>query len=406
MAIIHPKVRGFICTTTHPKGCELNVRDQIEATRKLGVREDGPKKVLVIGASSGYGLAARITAAFGFKADTLGVFFEKPGTETKAGTAGWYNAAAFDKFAKAEGLYSKSINGDAFSDEARAKVIELIKNEMGGKVDLVIYSLASPVRKLPQTGEVIRSALKPIGQPYKSTAIDTNKDTIIEASIEPATEQEIADTVTVMGGQDWQLWIEALAGADVLAEGARTVAFSYIGTDITWPIYWHGALGRAKVDLDQTAQRLDARLKKTGGTANVAVLKSVVTQASSAIPVMPLYISIVFKVMKELGLHEGTTEQLDRLYRERMYRADGAPAETDDENRLRLDDWELKPEVQEKAKALWPQVTSENLFQLTDYANYKHEFLKLFGFERSDVDYDADVNPDVQFDCIELSPES
>ena len=404
--IIHPKVRGFICTTTHPLGCELNVRDQIVATRAQGVRKDGPKKVLVIGASSGYGLAARISAAFGFGADTLGVFFEKPGNEKKAGTAGWYNSAAFDKFAKAEGLYSRSINGDAFSDEARAKVIELIKNEMGGQVDLVVYSLASPVRKLPSTGEVKRSALKPIGAPYTSTAIDTNKDAIVQATIEPATEQEIADTVTVMGGQDWELWVDALDKAGVLADGARTVAFSYIGTDITWPIYWHGALGRAKVDLDETAQRLDARLQKTGGTANVAVLKSVVTQASSAIPVMPLYISIVFKVMKELGLHEGTIEQLDRLYRDRMYRADGQPAATDDENRLRLDDWELKPEVQTRAKALWPQVTTENLFQLTDYANYKHEFLKLFGFERDDVDYDADVNADVQFDCIELSPES
>ncbi|KRA45133.1 enoyl-ACP reductase FabV [Pseudoxanthomonas sp. Root630] len=403
--IIHPKVRGFICTTTHPLGCALNVRDQIAATRAQGVRSDGPKKVLVIGASSGYGLAARISAAFGFGADTLGVFFEKPGNEKKAGTAGWYNSAAFDKAAKDAGLYSRSINGDAFSDEARAKVIELIKTEMGGQVDLVIYSLASPVRKLPGTGEVKRSALKPIGAPYTSTAIDTNKDAIVQATIEPATEQEIADTVTVMGGQDWELWIDALDKAGALADGARTVAFSYIGTDITWPIYWHGALGRAKVDLDETAQRLDARLQKTGGTANVAVLKSVVTQASSAIPVMPLYISIVFKVMKELGLHEGTIEQLDRLFRDRMYRTDGAPAATDDENRLRLDDWELKSEVQAQAKALWPQVTSENLFLLTDYANYKHEFLKLFGFERDDVDYDADVNPDVQFDCIELSPE-
>lgn len=403
--IIHPKVRGFICTTTHPLGCELNVRDQIAATRAQGVRADGPKKVLVIGASSGYGLAARISAAFGFGADTLGVFFEKPGSEKKAGTAGWYNAAAFDKFAKEAGLYSRSINGDAFSDEARAQVIELLKNEMGGQVDLVIYSLASPVRKLPSTGELKRSALKPIGAAYTSTAIDTNKDAIIQATIEPATEQEIEDTITVMGGQDWELWIDALAKAGVLADGARTVAFSYIGTDITWPIYWHGALGRAKVDLDQTAHRLDKRLEATGGSANVAVLKSVVTQASSAIPVMPLYISIVFKVMKELGLHEGTIEQLDRLFRDRMYRADGQPAQTDDENRLRLDDWELRPEVQAKAKALWPQITSENLFALTDYANYKHEFLKLFGFERDDVDYDADVDPDVKFDCIELSPE-
>ncbi|KJK18327.1 enoyl-ACP reductase FabV [Pseudomonas sp. 2(2015)] len=404
MAIIHPKVRGFICTTTHPTGCELNVRDQIEATRKLGVREDGPKKVLVIGASSGYGLAARITAAFGFKADTLGVFFEKPGTETKAGTAGWYNAAAFDKFAKAEGLYSKSINGDAFSDEARAKVIELIKNEMGGQVDLVIYSLASPVRKLPasageRAGELVRSALKPIGQPYKSTAIDTNKDTIIEASIEPATEQEIADTVTVMGGQDWELWIDALNAAGVLAPQARTVAFSYIGTEITWPIYWHGALGKAKQDLDETALRLS---KKVGGSANVAVLKSVVTQASSAIPVMPLYLSMVFKIMQEKGVHEGTQDQLDRMFRDRMYRADGAPAQLDEKGRLRLDDWELRDDVQDACKALWPQVTTENLFEMTDYAGYKKQFLNLFGFERQDVDYDADVATDVRFDCVEL----
>ncbi|MEG1041090.1 MAG: trans-2-enoyl-CoA reductase family protein [Pseudomonas sp.] len=399
MAIIHPKVRGFICTTTHPTGCELNVRDQIEATRKLGVRKDGPKKVLVIGASSGYGLAARITAAFGFGADTLGVFFEKPGTETKAGTAGWYNSAAFDKFAKAEGLYSKSINGDAFSDEARAKVIELIKNEMGGQVDLVVYSLASPVRKLPQTGELVRSALKPIGQPYKSTAIDTNKDTIIEAAIEPATEQEIADTVTVMGGQDWQLWIDALNQAGVLAPQARTVAFSYIGTEITWPIYWHGALGKAKQDLDETAKRLN---QKVGGGANVAVLKSVVTQASSAIPVMPLYLSMVFKIMKEKNVHEGTQDQLDRMFRDRLYREDGAPAALDDQGRLRLDDWELRDDVQDACKALWPQVTTENLFELTDYAGYKKQFLNLFGFERADVDYDADVATDVKFDCIEL----
>ena len=400
--IIKPKVRGFICTTTHPLGCELNVRDQIAATVARGVRADGPKKVLVIGASSGYGLAARITAAFGFGADTLGVFFEKPGTETKPGTAGWYNSAAFDKFAKAQGLYSKSINGDAFSDEARARVIELIQNEMGGQVDLIVYSLASPVRKLPGTGQVVRSALKSIGAPYTSSAIDTNKDTIIQATVEPATEQEIEDTVTVMGGQDWELWIDALESAGVLAPHARTVAFSYIGTEITWPIYWHGALGRAKVDLDQTALRVDARLGRRGGGANVAVLKSVVTQASAAIPVLPLYIAIAFKVMKEKGLHEGPIDQLDRLFRERLYREDGQPAQTDEEGRLRLDDWELRDDVQDECKALWPQVTTENLFQLSDYAGYKHEFLKLFGFERDDVDYDAEVDPDVKFDCIEL----
>ncbi|KAF1020582.1 MAG: Enoyl-[acyl-carrier-protein] reductase [NADH] [Paracidovorax wautersii] len=401
--IIHPKVRGFICTTTHPVGCERNVFEQIEATRARGVRNDGPKKVLVIGASSGYGLAARVTAAFGFGADTLGVFFEKPSSETKPGTAGWYNAAAFDKFAKADGLYSKSINGDAFSDEARAKVIELIKNEMGGQVDLVIYSLASPVRKLPATGELKRSALKPIGQTYTATAIDTNKDSIIEASVPPATEEEIADTVTVMGGQDWQLWIDALGAAGVLAPAARTVAFSYIGTEITWPIYWHGALGRAKADLDATARRLDASLQASvQGGAAVAVLKSVVTQASAAIPVMPLYIAMVYKIMKEKKLHEGTQDQLDRLFRDRLYRTDGQAPQTDAEHRLRLDDWELRDDVQNACQALWPQVTTENLFALTDYAGYKHDFLKLFGFGRSDVDYDADVNPDVRFDCVEL----
>ena len=400
--IIHPKVRGFICTTTHPTGCDHNVRDQIEATRARGVRDDGPKKVLVIGASSGYGLAARISAAFGFGADTLGVFFEKPGTEKKSGTAGWYNSAAFDRYAKQAGLYSRSINGDAFSDAARAQVIELIRNEMGGQVDLVVYSLASPVRKLPTTGEVKRSALKPIGEAYTSTAIDTNRDQIIEASIEPATEQEIADTVTVMGGQDWALWIDALRDAGVLADGAKTVAFSYIGTEITWPIYWHGALGRAKADLDATARRIDAQLTETGGSANVAVLKSVVTQASAAIPVLPLYIAIAFKVMKEKGLHEGTLDQLDRLFRERMYRPDGAPPEVDDEARLRLDDWELRDDVQAQCQALWPQITTENLSELTDYAGYKHEFLKLFGFEREDVDYDAEVDPVADFDVIEL----
>ncbi|WP_106477709.1 enoyl-ACP reductase FabV [Phytohalomonas tamaricis] len=398
--VIHPKVRGFICTTTHPVGCEKNVLEQIEATRANGVREDGPKKVLVIGASSGYGLAARVTAAFGYGADTLGVFFEKPSSEKKTGTAGWYNSAAFDKFAKAEGLYSKSINGDAFSHEARAKAIELIKQDMGGQIDLVVYSLASPVRKLPDSGEVVRSALKPIGETYRATAIDTNKDQIIEAEVEPATQEEIDNTITVMGGEDWELWIDALDQAGVLADGAKSVAFSYIGTEITWPIYWHGALGKAKEDLDRAAHEIDQRLKAKGGSANVAVLKSVVTQASAAIPVMPLYIAMVYRIMKEQGLHEGTIDQLNRLYRDRLY--SGQPPETDDAGRLRLDDWELRDDVQQACKDLWPQVTTENLFEITDYAGYKHEFLKLFGFERSDVDYDADVNPDVKFDVVEL----
>ncbi|SEL51480.1 enoyl-ACP reductase FabV [Halomonas daqiaonensis] len=397
--IIKPKVRGFICTTTHPVGCEKNVLEQIEATRARSLdKTHGPKKVLVIGASSGYGLAARITAAFGYGADTLGVFFEKPGTEKKPGTAGWYNSAAFDRFAKAEGLYSKSINGDAFSHEARDKAIELIQQDMG-QIDLVVYSLASPVRKLPDSGEVKRSVLKPIGETYRATAIDTNKDAIIEAEVEPATEQEIEDTKAVMGGEDWELWIEALDRAGVLAPGARSVAFSYIGTEITWPIYWHGALGKAKEDLDRAAGEIDDRLAERHGGANVAVLKSVVTQASAAIPVMPLYIAMVYKVMKEKGLHEGTIDQLNRLFGERLY---GGNFETDEAGRLRLDDWELRDDVQQACKELWPRVTTENLFEITDYAGYKHEFLKLFGFERDDVDYDADVNPVADFDVVNL----
>jgi len=402
--IIKPKVRGFICVTAHPVGCELNVAEQI-ATTRAAIHDDGkgPKRVLVIGASTGYGLASRITAAFGYGAATLGVFFEKPSSEDKPGTAGWYNSAAFDKLAKQAGLYSKSINGDAFANETRARAIEIIKNDMdgmGGPIDLVVYSLASPVRKLPDTGEVVRSALKTIGQPFTNTSVDTNKDTVIEATIEPATEQEIKDTVTVMGGEDWALWIDALSAAGVLAKDARTIAYSYIGTEITWPMYWHGTLGQAKQHLDNTAKALRGR--HGGLDARVGVMKSVVTQASAAIPVIPLYVSIAFRIMKEKGIHEGCIEQINRLFHDRLYRADGANAPTDDEGRLRLDDWELRDDVQDACKALWPTVTTENLRQITDYAGYKHEFLKLFGFDRSDVDYDAEVATDRRFDCVEM----
>ncbi|MCU7997312.1 enoyl-ACP reductase FabV [Shewanella sp. SM95] len=399
--IIKPKIRGFICTTTHPVGCEVNVQEQITLTKAKGKITNGPKKVLVVGSSSGYGLSSRIAAAFGSDAATIGVFFEKPGTEAKPGTAGWYNSAAFDKFAKAEGLYSKSINGDAFSHEAKQKVIELIKQDLG-EIDMVVYSLASPVRKLPDSGELIRSALKPIGETYTATAVDTNKDCIIEATVEPATEQEIADTVTVMGGEDWELWIKALSEAGVLADNCKTVAYSYIGTELTWPIYWHGALGKAKMDLDRAAKALNEQLSATGGSANVAVLKSVVTQASSAIPVMPLYIAMVFKKMRQEGLHEGCMEQIYRLFSERLFRADGSKPETDSDNRLRLDDWELREDIQQHCRNLWPQVTTENLSELTDYREYKAEFIKLFGFGIEGIDYDADVNPYVEFDVIEL----
>ncbi|MBO9492576.1 trans-2-enoyl-CoA reductase family protein [Thalassotalea sp. G20_0] len=399
--IIKPRIRGFICTTTHPVGCEANVKEQIAYTRSLGPVANGPKKVLVIGASSGYGLASRITAAFGSGAATIGVFFEKPATESKPGTAGWHNSAAFDRLAHEAGLYAKSLNGDAFSHAAKEKTIELIRQDLG-QVDMVVYSLASPVRKLPDTGEVIRSVLKPMGEPYRATAVDTNKDALFEATVEPATDAEVAATVTVMGGQDWELWMNALSAAGVLAEGCKTVAYSYIGTELTWPIYWDGALGEAKKDLDRTAHDIDDSMKSIHGSANIAVLKSVVTQASSAIPVMPLYISMVFKKMREEGVHEGCIEQINRMFRERLYRSDGAAPAVDDSNRLRLDDLELREDIQKHCQEIWPQLTNDNLAELTDYTLYKEEFLKLFGFGVEGVDYDADVNPLVPFEVIDI----
>ncbi len=396
--IIQPKTRGFICTTAHPVGCEHNVRDEIASTQAQGPIENGPKRVLVVGSSSGYGLASRIVSAFGANADTIGVFFEKPPTEKRTASAGWYNAAAFDKAATEAGRYTKSLNGDAFSNEAKQKVIDLIKDDLG-QIDLLVYSLASPVRKLPDSGETIRSVLKPIGKPFKATAIDTNKDTIIDAEVEPATDEEVAATVTVMGGEDWALWVNALKDAGVLAEGFKTIAYSYIGTEITWPIYWEGALGKAKQHLDQTAATLRDTLQDIDGEANIAMLKSVVTQASAAIPVMPLYLSIVFKVMKEQGLHEGCIEQINRLFRTGLY---GEGAEIDELQRYRLDDWELRDSVQQACRETWPKVTTENLFELTDYANYKKEFLKLFGFGIDGIDYSADVSPIVESAFVEI----
>lgn len=397
--IIKPKTRGFICTTSHPTGCEKNVTQQISRVKKDGKVENGPKNVLVIGSSTGYGLASRITAAFGSGAATLGIFLEKPATEKKPGSAGWYNSAAFEKAAHTEGLYAKSINGDAFSNEMREKAIETIKQDMG-QIDLVVYSLASPVRKMPDSGETIRSVLKPIGDVYKATAIDTSKDTIIEAEIEPATDEEIQNTVTVMGGQDWELWISALKDAGVLSDGAKTVSYGYIGTDITWPIYWHGALGKAKEDMDRAANAIRSQLSDINGSANMAILKSVVTQASAAIPVMPLYLAMGFKVMKEMDIHEGCIEQINRLFRTQLFKDGGA--ELDDVSRIRMDDWELRDDVQNKVKELWPQITTENLFELTDYQGYKDEFLKLFGFGLEGVDYEAEVDTLVNFEPLTL----
>ncbi len=387
--IIKPRVRGFMCVTTHPVGCETNVREQIDYVKAQGAIENGPKKVLVIGSSTGYGLASRISAAFGSGAATLGIFFEKEGTEKKPGTAGWYNSAAFHKFAEAEGLYAKSINGDAFSDEIKQKTIAQIKEDLG-QVDLVVYSLAAPRRQHPKTGEIYNSTLKPIGKAVSQRGVNTDKEVIETVTLPEASQEDIDNTVAVMGGEDWQMWIDALDEAGVLADGAKTTAYTYLGERITWDIYWHGTIGQAKKDLDKRVVDIRQRLAARGGDARVSVLKAVVTQASSAIPIMPLYLSMLFKVMKADGSHEGCIEQVYGLFRNSLY--SDAPV-LDDEGRLRADGLELRDEIQQAVAEAWDQVTTENLHDLTDFAGYKHEFLKLFGFDIDGVDYDADVDP-------------
>ena len=386
--IIKPKVRGFICTNAHPVGCAENVAQQIEYIKQqdMSGTNDTPKNVLVIGASTGYGLASRITAAYGYGAKTLGLFFEKPPTEKRTASAGYYNSAAFEKQAKEDGLYAKSINGDAFSNEAKQQVIDLIKADMG-QVDLVVYSLASPRRTDPVSGETYVSTLKPIGQSYTAKNLNTDTQIVGEVTVEPASEEEIANTIKVMGGEDWSLWMHALHEAGVLTDNAKTVAYTYIGEKLTKPIYGHATIGKAKEHLDTTAAELNANLPVQ---ANVSVLKAVVTQASSAIPVMPLYLSILFKEMKGEGTHEGCIEQLDRLFKECIY---SDSPRLDSDNRFRVDELELTPEMQAKVEAIWPQVTTENLHELSDFDGYKKEFLRLFGFEIDGVDYDADVSP-------------
>lgn len=388
--IIKPRVRGFMCITSHPVGCENNVVEQINYIKRQEPIE-GPKRVLVIGSSTGYGLSARITAAFGCGAGTLGVFFEKPGTERKPGTAGWYNSAAFHKHADASGIYAKSINGDAFSDEVKQRAIDTIKADLG-QVDLVIYSLAAPRRQHPKTGEVFNSTLKPVGKNISMRGINTDKETIQEFSLEAASEQEIEDTVAVMGGEDWQMWLEALGNAGVLAKGAKTTAFTYIGEKMTWDLYWDGTIGQAKKDLDTKVISIREALAKSGGDARVSVLKAVVTQSSSAIPIMPLYLAMLFREMKADGSHEGCIEQLYRLFTEGLYAQ--APR-FDEEGRLRMDELELRPEIQAAVAQSWAKISTDNLRQLTDFAGYKHEFLALFGFDISGIDYEADVNPEV-----------
>ena len=391
--IIKPKIRGFICTNAHPTGCAASVKQQIDYVKSQGELSVKPKNVLVIGSSTGYGLASRITAAFAGGARTLGVCFEKAPTETKTGTAGWYNTAAFHREAEAAGLYAKTLNGDAFGNELKQQVIETLKADLG-KVDLVIYSLASPRRTDPNTGEVYKSTLKPIGQAYKTKTYDTDKDLVHEIALEPANDDEIQQTIKVMGGEDWELWMAALAEADLLAEGCKTTAYTYVGKELTWPIYGQATIGKAKEDLDRAAAAIVSSLADRKVQAYVSSLKALVTQASSAIPVMPLYISLIYKVMKQEGTHQGCIEQIYDLFTEKLTKAQPV---TDEFGRLYMNGKETNDATQAKIKALWDQVSQDNFHQLSDYAGYHHDFLQLFGFDVQGVDYDAEVEPLVEW---------
>ena len=394
--IIEPRMRGFICLTAHPKGCEQNVKNQIEYVKSKG-KINGPKRVLVIGASTGFGLASRITSAFGSDAATIGVFFEKEPSEGKTASPGWYNSAAFEVEAQKAGLYAKSINGDAFSNEVKQQAIDMIKADLG-QIDLIIYSLASPVRQHPVTGVLHRSTLKPIGSTFTNKTVDFHTGNVTSVSIEPANEEDIANTVVVMGGEDWSMWMDALKGAGVLAEGATTIAYSYIGPEVTEAVYRKGTIGRAKDHLEATAFEITEKLKDINGKGYVSVNKALVTQASSAIPVIPLYISLLYKIMKAEGIHEGCIEQIQRLYADRLYTGNAVP--TDDKGRIRIDDWEMRADVQEKIAKLWGESTTETLVELGDLAGYKQDFLNLFGFGFDGVDYQADTNEMVMVPSI------
>ena len=394
--IISPKVRGFICTNAHPEGCAKHVAEQIAVVQSRGPIANGPKKVLVIGSSTGYGLSSRIAAAFGSGAATIGVFFERPGEDGRTATAGWYNSAAFEKEAAVAGLYARSFNGDAFSDALKDEVIAAIKADLG-QVDCVIYSLASPRRTDPKTGEVYKSVLKPIGEVYTNKNLNTSSGVVNEVSIEPAQGDDIEQTVKVMGGEDWEMWLDALQAAGVLAEGVQTVSYSYIGPEVTWPIYKNGTIGKAKEDLERVQRALDAKLAPLKGKAWVSVNKALVTQASSAIPVVPLYISLLYKVMKAEATHEDCIEQMDRLFRDRLYSGNPQP---DAEGRIRVDDWEMEHKVQELVDARWKEVNTENLNELGDFEGYQSSFLRLFGFGLEGVDYGADTDPVVSIPSI------
>lgn len=385
--IIAPKIRGFICTTAHPDGCAAHVAEQIAVVKNRGPIEGGPKKVLVVGSSTGYGLASRIATAFGSNAATIGVFFEKPGSEKRSGTAGWYNSAAFEKEAQAAGLYAKSFNGDAFSDEMKATVCAAIKEDLG-QVDCIVYSLASPRRIHPKTGADHRSVLKPIGESYTQKNLNTGTGEVDSVTLEPAEGNDIEETVAVMGGEDWEMWIDALLAENLIAEGATTYAYSYIGPELTWPIYKNGTIGKAKEDVERAQRAITEKLSGLGGKAWVSVNKALVTQASSAIPVVPLYISLLYKVMKAEGTHEDCIEQMDRLFRERHQ--DPQP---DEAGRIRVDDWEMAGPVQEAVARAWEEVTTDNLTEYGDFEGYQSSFLRLFGFGLDGVDYEAETDP-------------
>ena len=389
--IIQPRTRGFICITTHPEGTATNVHNQIEYIKSKNITGEGPKKVLVIGASTGFGLSSRISAAFGYNAATIGVFFEKPAAPNKPGTAGWYNTAAFEKEAHEAGLYAKSINGDAFSDEIKKQTIELIKKDLG-QVDLVVYSLASPRRTHPKTGVVYNSVLKPIGEPFTNKTVDFHTANVTDITINPIeSQEEIDNTIAVMGGEDWKFWIEDLKEAGVLAEGVKTVAYSYIGPELTHRIYKDGAIGMAKNDLEKTVPVINNLLADLNGVSYVSVNKALVTQSSSAIPVVPLYVSLLYKVMKEKGIHEGTIEQMQRLFTDRLYTADGN-VPLDENGRIRIDDLEMREDVQKEVDDLWKIVTTENINEISDIEGYRNEFFQLFGFNYDNIDYEADTN--------------
>jgi enoyl-[acyl-carrier protein] reductase/trans-2-enoyl-CoA reductase (NAD+) len=394
--IIEPRMRGFICTTSHPKGCEQNVKNQIEYIKSKGPIA-GAKKVLVIGASTGFGLASRITSAFGSDAATIGVFFEKAPSEGKTASPGWYNSAAFEKEAHKAGLYAKSVNGDAFSNEIKRQTLDLIKADLG-QVDLVIYSLASPVRMHPVTGVLHRSVLKPIGSTFTNKTVDFHSGKVSEISIEPCSGDDIENTIAVMGGEDWGMWIDALKAENLLAPGATTVAYSYIGPSLTEAVYRKGTIGRAKDHLEATAFAITDSLADIDGKAFVSVNKALVTQASSAIPVIPLYISLLYKIMKEEGIHEGCIEQIQRLYQERLYTGNEVPV--DEKGRIRIDDLEMRPDVQEKVAKLWIEAVTENLAEIGDLEGYRKDFYNLFGFDVDGVDYKADTNEVVNIESI------